>query len=146
MKIQMSHALTYAGALPFIAAAGLCLVRVETLPLAGSVQTLATSYGLVIVSFMAGVHWGQMRSGKSGALNLFVTSNTAALAAWFAFLLLPAAWFYGALILLFATLYGIDRLLHSEAHLSHGDLRVRGAVTAIVCASLMVLAVHSAVQ
>jgi hypothetical protein len=33
---------------------------------------------------------------------------------------------YGALILLFATLYGIDRVLHSEAHLSRDDLRVAG--------------------
>jgi hypothetical protein len=76
-----------------MASAALCVLGVERVPFFGPGQSIATSYGLLIVAFMAGVHWRQALSGKNGAINLFVTSNTAALAAWFAFLLLPAAWF-----------------------------------------------------
>ena len=51
--------LPYAGALPFAGGALLVLMRVHSLPFIGSTQNAVLSYGLLIIAFMAGVHWGQ---------------------------------------------------------------------------------------
>jgi Protein of unknown function (DUF3429) len=134
---NLLHLLPYAGALPFIACACLVIARMDHLPMLGPIETIAQSYGLLILSFMAGVHWGQHVSGVRGQVNLLVSSNAVALAAWFGFLLLPAHWFYSLLIALFTGLYLIDRPLQADPDY----LGVRRNVTLLVCLSLLVLAV-----
>ena len=112
------------------------LMRVHSLPFIGSTQNAVLSYGLLIVSFMAGVHWGQYLSGLRAGVNLLVSSNIVALVAWFGFLLLPAFWFCLLLVLLFAVLYLIDMKLHCQSDY----LKTRRNVTAIVCTSMLVIA------
>lgn len=128
--------LPYAGVLPFAGGALLLAMQVHDLPLLGSTQHVILSYGLLIVSFMAGVHWGQYLSGQRAKVNLLVSSNVVALVAWFGFLLLPAFWFCLLLVLLFAVLYMIDLKLHSQSDY----LKSRRNVTAIVCISMLVTA------
>jgi Protein of unknown function (DUF3429) len=128
--------LPYAGALPFAGGALLVLMRVHSLPFIGSTQYAVLSYGLLIISFMAGVHWGQYLSGVRATVNLLVSSNVVALLAWFGFLLLPVFWFCLLLIFLFAVLYLIDMQLDSPPDY----LKTRCNVTAIVCLSLLVTA------
>ena len=94
------------------------------------------SYGLLIIAFMAGVHWGQYLSGVRGQMNLLVSSNFVALLAWFGFLLLPTVWFFVLLVALFAVLYFIDMQLHAPSDY----LKTRRNVTAVVCLSLLVTA------
>jgi uncharacterized membrane protein YoaK (UPF0700 family) len=128
--------LPYAGALPFVIGALLVFLRVHSLPFIGSTQNAVLSYGLLIISFMAGVHWGQYLSGVRGEVNLLLSSNMVALLAWFGFLLLPTLWFCLLLIFLFAVLYLIDMQLDSPTDY----LKTRRHVTAIVCLSLLVTA------
>jgi hypothetical protein len=136
MTSNLTRVLPYAGALPFMAGALLLLFNSETLPLIGDAQHAVLSYGLVILSFMAGVHWGQFLSGARGAFNLLLTSNAIALAGWFGFLLLPPLWFCLLLVLLFALVYVIDRPIHSGTDY----LTMRRNVTGIVCVSLLLTA------
>jgi hypothetical protein len=131
------HLLPYAGALPFMACAILLIAQFELLPLLGSTHNVARSYGLLIISFMAGVHWGQHLAGVRGPFSLLMSSNAAALAAWFGFLLLSLQWFYVLLIVLFAAIYIIDRQLQTDPHY----MIVRRNVTVLVCPSLLVTAV-----
>jgi hypothetical protein len=122
-----------AGALPFVGCAVLQLIGIRELPLFGDVKTVASTYGLAIISFMAGVHWGQYLEGKRVDLNLLVASNAVTLAAWFGFLLLPQFAFSLVLVVLFGVAYLIDRQLH----LPSDYLTMRRNVTLIVSASLL---------
>ncbi len=128
--------LPYAGALPFLGGTLMMLMRVHSLPFIGPTQNAVISYGLLIISFMAGVHWGQYLSGVRGKVNLLVSSNVVALLAWFGFLLLPTFWFLVLLVALFAVLYFIDMQLHAPSDY----LKTRRNVTAVVCSSFLVMA------
>ena len=126
--------LPYAGALPFVGCAILLMLGIREVPLFGKIETITLAYGLTIVSFMAGVHWGQLLSGVKSKINLLVSSNAVALAAWFGFLLLPSHYFSAQLILLFLLLYGIDRHLNLKTNY----LTTRRNVTVLVCLSILV--------
>jgi hypothetical protein len=135
-RSDLIRSLPYAGALPFVVGAMLLVSGVSPLPFLGSAQWVVISYGLLIISFMAGVHWGQYLVGVRAPVNLLVSSNVVALCAWFGFLLLPVFWFCLLLVVLFAVLYLIDRQLHSRSDY----LNTRRNVTGLVCVSLLVTA------
>jgi Protein of unknown function (DUF3429) len=136
----ITHPLASAGVLPFVACALLLWAGHTSLPKLGSVSNIASSYGLLILSFMAGVHWGQQLSGVETSFNLFMTSNAVALAAWFSYLLLPARLYFASFAVLFAVLLLIDRRMAAEGHISTGYLRTRTTVSALVVLSLAVIA------
>jgi hypothetical protein len=125
--------LPYVGALPFVGCAILLLFGVKDLPPLGDLNTVVATYGLTIVSFMAGVHWGQYLEGRRGDLNLLVASNAVTLAAWFGFLLLPPLAFSLVLVVLFGAVYVIDRQLHPQSDY----LATRRNVTLLVSTSLL---------
>lgn len=125
--------LPYAGALPFVGCALLLMFGIKDLPPFGDLKTVATTYGLTIISFMAGVHWGQSLEGRRAAPNLLVAGNMVTLAAWFGFLLLPLFAFSLLLVVLFGALYLIDCQLHPPSDY----LSTRRNVTLIVSASLL---------
>jgi Protein of unknown function (DUF3429) len=127
------------GVLPFVAGALASALRVPVLPLIGLVQLAVLSYGLMIVSFMAGVHWGQYLSGVRTRVDLLVSSNVVALAAWFGFLFLPNLYFCLLLIVLFVVLNSIDGHLHQQGVIDPQYRQLRSYVTAVVCASLLVV-------
>lgn len=136
----LARVLTFAGALPFIAAT-------VALPLAPAFATApiwqaVLGYGAVIASFVSGIHWGLFlyRDGTL-PLNLFISSNVCALVAWAA-LLVPPLWL--ALVLLiavFAALFVIDHVLWRAGAHAPWFYRLRAAITAIVIAALAVLLV-----
>jgi ATP/ADP translocase len=136
----ITRPLAFAGALPFVACALLLWAGHTSLPVLGSVTNIATSYGLLILAFMAGVQWGQRLSGVETSINLFVISNAIALAGWFAYLLLSPKLFFASLAVLFAIVLMIDKRLAAEGHLSTDYIRTRTAVSALVVMSLAVIA------
>ena len=134
----MAHLLTFAGALPFWAA-------VVALWLAPAVATppiwqAVLGYAAVIASFVSGIHWGLfLYREKAMPLNLFISSNVCALAAWAA-LLAPQVWLaLAVLIAVFAALFAIDHLLWRAGTHALWFYRLRAAVTAIALAALCVL-------
>jgi hypothetical protein len=136
----ITRPLAFAGALPFVFCALLLWAGHRALPVLGSVQNIAASYGLLILAFMAGVHWGQRLSGVDTKLNLFLLSNGLALAGWFAYLLLSPRLFFASLAVLFAVVLMVDRWLGAEGHISTDYVRTRTAVSALVVLSLAVIA------
>jgi hypothetical protein len=139
-SIIMTRALAFAGALPFLASALLLWSGEKHFPLLGDVPSIAASYGLLILAFMAGIHWGQALSGVKTNFNLFIASNVIALAAWFASLLLSPKLFFAVLAALFAAVLMIDRKLAADGVLDRNYLATRTIVSSIVVLSLAVIA------
>jgi hypothetical protein len=132
--------LALAGTIPFIAAALLPLLGHDALPYLGPLDKLVASYGLAIVCFLAGAHWGTYLSGRSAdSLNLFVISNVVFLAVWFAYLGAGIKAAIGVQIFAFLTLLFIDMRLRSNEIISTTYLRVRTVATMIAIVSLLVV-------
>lgn len=129
--------LAYAGAIPFVACALLPLAGIDELPVIGSLQYLAASYAIVIVSFMAGSQWGHALADPAGPqAAVLLGSNAVTLTAWIAFLLAPLALILTVCAAAFAVLLLVDyRLRRGGAHAA-AYLRTRRNVTTLVILSL----------
>ncbi|MBC8048801.1 MAG: DUF3429 domain-containing protein [Chitinophagales bacterium] len=136
---RLYAALTYLGTLPFISSALLMAFDIANIPYLGAPMEVARSYGLVIVSFMAGAHWGQQIALKAATpINLHITSVFISLCAWISHLLLPHGAFMLVLIVLFAGLLVIDVRLHRYGVIDRHYLETRCGVTGIVITALLV--------
>ena len=129
--------LPVAGLIPFVGGALALLFGMPTI-FSLSVQAIVLSYALLIVSFMAGVHWGQYLSGVRTRVDLLVSSNVVAISAWCGFLLLPQLYFCLLSIVLFIILNSIDGHLHQQGIIDTRYWQLRQFVTSAVCVSLLV--------
>jgi hypothetical protein len=134
--------LPFLGALPFVFAVAAIWFSWQ-LPFGLQAAALLSGYGLVILGFMAGVHWGQHLSGIKSPLNLLLASNAIALAGWFGWLFLSPQWYFLLLSGLFVLLLIVDFGLHSSGAISSHYWRVRGQVTFAVAAALIAAAIIS---
>ena len=133
-------ALALAGTVPFIACALLPLLDYDSIRYLGSLDKVVASYGLAIVCFLAGAHWGTYLSGRSAdSLNLFITSNVIFLAVWFAYVGADMKWAIGTQVLAFLTLLFIDLRLKRSDVISNVYFRVRSVATLIATISLLVV-------
>ena len=133
-------ALALAGTVPFIACALLPLLDYDSIRYLGSLDKVVASYGLAIVCFLAGAHWGTYLSGRSAdSLNLFITSNVIFLAVWFAYVGADMKWAIGTQVLAFLTLLFIDLRLKRSDVISNVYFRVRSIATLIAIISLLVV-------
>lgn len=130
-------ALTFAGVIPFTLPALLYLFGVSQLPLLGALQPIVGSYGLVILSFMAGVHWGQVIDKPRWHLWLII-SNVITLSGWFAFLSANATLLWCVLILGFIALLLVDQRLLTAAIITQVYWRLRMVVTTVVVLAMLV--------
>lgn len=130
--------LAYAGAIPFVLCAIALSLGISDLGRIGSVKFVAASYGLTIVSFMAGVLWGIYLIGAQPIpANLFLVSNAVTIAAWFAFLLTPPTVALGVMALLFLYLLLVDARLTRTGVLDDRYFRTRRNVTLLVVLALI---------
>ena len=137
--------LTYAGALPFIIAATLPFAGIEEWENVGSFEYIARLYGLAIVSFVAGSHWGTyLYNQDSSVANLFLTSNAVVLVAWTAFLFAFPALTEFVLLLAFLYLLFVDYRLKKARVTTEYYFRLRVNVTLVVCFCLAINIYHLA--
>lgn len=137
-KLYSILALT--GTTPFVACALLPIFGIDTLPVLGALDFLASTYGLAIICFLAGAHWGIYLYGQSRTpFNLFVSSNVVLLAVWFAFIGANLAWSIAVQIIAFQTLLFIDFRLNQGAIISARYLRIRFVATLIATVSLLIV-------
>lgn len=130
--------LTYAGSLPFIAAAVCGVLDIDQIPVLGSVITILSVYGIVIAAFMAGVHWGQHLSlNDSWQSHLAICSNVIAIVVWLGFIVFASNLFIFLLAIIFALLLLIDRFLWADGYISNEYFHTRYVVTIIVVMSLL---------
>ena len=135
-KKKLIAILTYAGPLPFLGCA-IASITQSQIPFLPDVQTIALAYGAIILSFIAGSHWGLVLNQK-GYFNILVHSNIAALLAWTA-LLIPMQ--SGLLLLsgLFIYLYLIDRVRLYGKVIDDDYLVLRRNASSVVVLSLLAI-------
>lgn len=132
--------LAAAGLIPFLVAAMMAVLDIDTLGSFGSATKIAASYGLAIVSFLAGAQWGiYLLLGPGLPLNLFYVSNAVVLAAWFPFVLAFDAVTLACLIAALAFLLYVDRRLLRADVIDPAYFRMRLAITSIACVSLLIV-------
>ena len=132
-KPQWAQFLTYSGSVPFLGAVLAKYFGVDILGV--NADLLIYTYGAVIASFIAGIHWAVylFRDFKS---NLFVHSNIVALVAWSVPLLhIPAGSLL--LVLCFGYLLYIDRQLVANGIWEKWYYRMRVKITGIVSVALL---------
>ena len=98
-------------------------------------DSVILTYGAVIASFVAGIHWG-IYLFKDAPLNLFIHSNVVALLAWCAVMVAHPA---NTVILLICFLYliVIDRQLWKAGVIEKWYLRTRLIATTLVLFALL---------
>ena len=133
-KYALAKYLAYAGTLPFVGSWLFALFSDSFFGLEYS--TIALTYGAVICSFVAGIHWG-IYLFKDAPVNLFLHSNIAALMSWLSLLLLPQMGF-ALLIVCFLYLLLIDIRLQNAGIHHNWFMRLRYHATTIVCSSLII--------
>lgn len=132
--------LAYSGAIPFVACA---LATVFAVPVPTDlVERIAVSYGLAIVSFLAGAHWGlYLHHGEAIRLNLLVSSNLILLAVWFFSLFASVRWALLSQAVAFVVLLAIDYRLAGARAISRQYFALRGSVTLLVIGAIGVMVV-----
>lgn len=117
---RMALLLGGAGALPFLLLAAATVLAPP--PYSFTAELLLTGYGIAILSFMGGVHWGlAMRDGRAAQYGVSVL---AALYAWPALLLGTAGgWLY--LAAGFVLLLGFDAWIQRQDWTTAWYLRLR---------------------
>lgn len=122
--------LTYLGASPFFLAIFISLSNQTFLGVDGSKWFL--TYGLIILSFMAGTLWGQVVNASTRVKRIALATNVITLAAWFAFLLAGTSSVLLIIALGFIALYLLEffAISHTQRPDYYLDLRLR--VTALV--------------
>ena len=141
MNTPLTRLLAAAGAIPFLIGAFAPVLGIELMTRRGDVEAAVLAYGLAIASFMAGVHWGTaLNASRSLPVNLYISSNVIAVAAWFVYLFASAT--AAALMLagLFAVLLGIDWKLRQAGAIDNDYWQTRLWVTVVVIACLLLMA------
>lgn len=133
-KQTLGKMLTYAGTLPFWGTSVMALAAPNFLSF--NYQIIALGYAVVIVSFIAGIHWG-IYLFKNAPINLFVHSNMVALLAWGALLIKPLPAF-SLLLFCFLYLLTIDKCLFKAGVIEAWFMRLRLHATAIVSLNLVI--------
>ena len=140
MDLKLTTTLAGLGTLPFIGAALILATQQPSDAMFVLGARIATSYALLIVSFMAGVHWGQDLAGIPSATPLMLVSNLLALAVWFAYLFMspPQMLLWSAA--LFAVLLWVDFGLARTGAIGQAYLRLRAMISGVVVVALLVSA------
>ena len=134
---RLAQLLVYSGAIPFIACVCVSVLGWDIF----DARWYGITYGAVILSFLAGIHWGvYLFLSPSCPYNLFITSNIAALLGWLSLLIFPHWGSFLLLILCFSWLLLIDHKLFKLDIIPDWFYRLRVHATIIVIASLLSLA------
>lgn len=136
--------LAIAGAAPFIACAILPLAGIDSVEPFGRLDVLAATYGLGIISFLAGAQWATSLHKAVGIpFNLFVSSNVLFLAVWFVYVLAGLGWVLLTQLLAFAILLLIDYRLLRAGLISRHYFGVRSVATMLASVSLLIILLSS---
>lgn len=139
-QVKLFRALAFAGTLPFVGTAVLTVLGVMAIPPFGQVSQLATSYGLAIISFIAGTHWAvPILNQAQSPFNLLVSSNIVVVVAWVAYLVLATDWVLAVQAAALLLLLVVDHRLFVGGVISRDYWRVRLIATLIATLSLIVI-------
>jgi hypothetical protein len=134
---RLYSALALAGTLPFAGCALIALsdVALPWLPVAP--HDIVNAYGIGILSFLAGIHWGTyLYRADECPVNLMVSSNLLFLVAWFGFVFTGPQVATAILIAVFVALLAVDDRLRRCALIDNHYFRIRFTATVVAVLSL----------
>ena len=131
------RALMLMGLIPFVLFATAARFHWPLPLLPGHPTTWFIRYAVVIISFIAGSHWGMCYQHKTSHIPL--VSNLITLVAWVC-LAMPQASVAGLVLLsLFIALFIVDCALYKARRITRHILQYRGLLTTIVLLSILFL-------
>ena len=132
--------LIYAGTIPFILCSICFSAGIKSIYLLGSVDKILSAYGLVILSFLSGSHWGQHLyiNRRIWGCTLPVLSNIIAVLLCFSFLVLSFKELVAIFVAAFIILLIIDHRLFQMHLISDHYFQTRCFVSVIVIISLII--------
>lgn len=134
--IMRTKVLTLSGALPFLGALVLMFFPIPPLDAA----LLASTYGALIIAFVAGTQWGLFLTfSERSPIDLMVYSNLLTLAAWAGLLFLPIAFALALQAVCFLCLLFLDHRLLISDIIPPWYFSMRRLVTSIVVVTLLAL-------
>ena len=132
--------LMYAGSLPFVLCATCFITNTPNLYIFGPVEKILSIYGLIILSFLSGIHWGQhLYINKGIWLHILpIFSNIIVLSIYFCVLVLDFKMLVLIFILSFIIILIIDYNLMKKGLISNHYFQTRFSVSVIVIISLII--------
>ena len=132
--------LTYAGTIPFILCSICFSAGIKSIYLLGSVNKILSAYGLVILSFLSGSHWGQHLyiNRRIWGCTLPVLSNIIVVLLYFSFLVIRFKELVAIFVAAFIILLIIDHRLFQMHLISGHYFQTRCFVSAIVIISFII--------
>jgi len=131
--------LTYAGALPFIAAALILIFKPPAIQ--ADVELVLRVYSALIVSFFSGIHWQIGISKQEAPGFLLWMSNAVVLASWGFVFAHPGVVAWLLFVIVFAVLLVLDRILFRLDLITSWFYQLRVRISIIVMVPLLVAAV-----
>ncbi len=131
--------MTYAGALPFIAAALVLIFQPPAIQ--ADLELVLRVYSALIVSFISGIHWQIGISKQEAPGYLLWMSNAVVLASWGFVFAQPGIVAWLLFVIVFAVLLVLDRILFRLDLVSSWFYQLRVRISIIVMMSLLVAAV-----
>ena len=136
---RTGHVLAWLGTLPFIIATIVCFTPFR-LFLWPFLVVLVSTYAAMIVTFIAGSHWGlSAHIPEKNAKKVMIYSNLITLLAWLG-ILFPS-WIVSWVIVLtcYWLAYAIDKTIHKHGGSDDNYLKMRLHVTTFVTVSLCLM-------
>ena len=135
---MLARTLSYSGALPFVFFTALAALGYNDV---NSIYFLKT-YSVVIIAFLSGIHWAMyLLKPEKCPRNMLVTSNFAALLAWFSLLIPSSRTAFVLQEFTFLYLLILDYKLNLNGALEDWIYDVRRNATFTVCICLCIMMV-----
>lgn len=137
------HGLTYMGALPFVIFNLMLVLHFDFVLSTEFIFKAFLTYGAIIMSFLAGMHWGlAITVSQPVSAYLLLSSNVVAILAWLCLIL--NIHFLALILLGVLYLYQllIDCKLAKDRLIAKGFLLTRIVITVIVCICFMSMTHH----
>lgn len=126
--MYLNRFLTISGILPFLIILVLSLFQIYPIPL--DYQFIFSTYSVIIISFIAGSHWGIAKNISNGK-RIKIESNLITLIAW-ACILWNSIYAWVVVILCFIYLQYIDLRLRNKSYISQYYYQSRLVATSCV--------------
>ncbi|MBC6416091.1 MAG: DUF3429 domain-containing protein [Bdellovibrionales bacterium] len=136
--------LFYAGLTPYFITSFLFVIDLNSFPILGSLEKALSIYNIIILSFLAGSHWGKhLNLENQWSFYLPLTSTGIALFIGFSYLLLPFRLFLLTFFIGLTLLLWIDKKLLKEDIITQNYFKTRFIATALTFINLVIIAFFS---
>lgn len=138
--LKTAKTLTYLGIVPFLTSLVLAIVAFlnDSLLPDNLAWVVAHSYGVIILSFLAGIQWG-VSLPATQTHNYFILSNVFSLLAWLTFLDFAGLYGMSGLFFLFGLVLMTDRKMANQQLIPNWFWHLRKVATAWVMTVLFLL-------